>query len=105
MRMLSGRYRTEKLRSRWIIGATGHLTLCNDHIVEDIHHILIICPAHSDARISVLKTWSSNLKQLPHLAPIFKLYTEDHDPVQFLLDPTVLPSVISLTQTHGKKII
>ena len=89
----------------WIVGATGHCTLCDLKVVEDLYHILLICPAHVITRLSVLWTWSIKLKQLPHLAPIFKLYTEDHDPTQFLLDATVLPKVIRLTQTHRRKII
>ena len=56
-------------------------------------------------RTAFLRTWSAKLKRLPHLAPIFKLYTDNHDPVQFLLDATILPEIILLAQTHGRKII
>ena len=65
--------------------------------------MLIDCPALSDSRAGVLDLWDRTLLTSPHLSPIFHQYTvlEQENTVQFLLDPTTLPGVITARQIYG----
>ena len=106
--MLSGRYRTERLRRHWSQNRDGHCLLptCWE-TSEDLEHILVRCPAHRQARARVLAMWTDYLATRPHLATVVEHYTAlpGSHLVQFLVDPSVLPLVITLGQEHGEDAI
>ena len=103
-RMLSGRYRTEKLRRHWSTNKEGVCLLptCNGQI-EDLPHVLVGCPALQEARDRVQLMWVNKLSDKPHILNVVKHYVDkpDSDCIQFLIDPSVLPLVINLKQEYG----
>ena len=104
-RMLSGRYRTERLRRHWSQNRDGFCLLPTCwKTSEDLEHILVRCPAHREARTRVLALWADYLATRPHLATVVHHYTSTPGThlVQFLVDPSVLPLVITLGQEHGE---
>ena len=101
-RMLSGRYRTDKLMANWNLSNPDGLCRlpgCSGE-VGTLLHILLHCPALIEARANVISHWSAFLVPRPWLLPTVAHYTlnGDHLNLQFLLDPSVLPLVISSTK-------
>ena len=100
--MLSGRYRTDKLMRHW--SSSNQTGLCSlpgcQAEVGDLRHILLECPALSEARSKAVEHWYAFLVPRPWLFPVVAQHTfgpqEDH--LQFLLDPSVLPAVIESNQ-------
>ena len=108
--MLSGRYRTESLRRHWIPNSQGHCSLpsCSHGVTEDLHHILLICPSYHNTRGRILTLWREQLKDLPEILQTTLQYcnnTNSPNFMQFLLDPSVLPDIITLTQNYGQFIL
>ena len=107
--MLSGRYRTESLTKHWGPNKSGTCQMqmakeC-ETISEDISHILQQCPALDSTRIRLLdytRVFSLNLPDdvADTLTSCCDIKSSDF--VQFLLDCSVLPRVITLFQAyHG----
>ena len=107
-KMLSGRFRTDRLTRHWspdnpdglcnLPGCTGQ--------VGDLTHILLHCPALSASRASMIRLWSNFMVSKPTLLPIIHKYTieEPHLMPQLLLDPSCLPLVISSSK-HSPSIL
>ena len=103
-RMLSGRYRTEKLRRHWSDNKEGHCLLPSCHLqCEDLPHILLVCPSLQEARDRVKSLWIDHLKDMPDIGNIVTKHmsNNDHHAVQLIVDPSVIPEVIRLTQEQG----
>ena len=102
--MLSGRYRTEALTRHWGQNKSGTCklsTLCIDSI-EDIPHILQFCPALTDTRKRLQDYTIEYASKLPDSVSALLLSYCDLNSsnfVQFLLDCSSLPDVISLAQS------
>ena len=101
--MLSGRYRSDKQARFWTHDnpeGLCRLPGCHNQ-VGDLVHILLHCPALADSRARMISLWSSFLVSRPALLPIIRYYTieADHLLVQFLLDPSCLPMVISANKS------
>ena len=107
-RMLSGRFRSCWLARHWSGDSSGNCSLptCRqDPTPGTISHILTTCEDLAPARLRIYSLWAEYLKEYPLLLPIIINYTvncEQSQAVQFLLDCTVLPDVISLKQQHGQ---
>ena len=98
--MLSDWYRTDTLISNCY--SSNPDVLCRLAVgcsrkVGTLLHILLHCPALIEARANVISHWSAFLVPRPWLLPTVAHYTlnGDHLNLQFLLDPSVLPLVIS----------
>ena len=107
-RMLSGRYRCEKLRRHWSQNSDGHceLTPCSAQgLVGSIEHMLVDCAALSASRAGVLNLWQRNLEASPHLFPVVNQYMGSEFAVQFILDPSTLPGVITARHYYGGEAI
>ena len=109
--MLSGRYRTEELCSKWSSSNPGTCKApsCSTlQIPEDIQHILLVCASLEPSRVRLRKFTNKILEQQPQviqdLYEKFSLSTREVM-VQFLVDCTVLPDVIHATQVHGTAIL
>ena len=104
--LLSGRYRTERLSRHWSANPKGSC-LCPScfglEISEDVEHILLHCPSLSATRASLAKFTLDYAKDNPDIQSVLLEYTKPTNPlfVQFLLDCSVIPRVISLTQLYG----
>ena len=109
-RMLSGRYPTDKMRRHWTQNKAGLCILqgCSGESLGSLEHLLLSCPALQPSRqISI-----HFLLSVAHEYPIVKdvvmdiLCTTDTRLVmQFLLDCSALPTVISLVQMHGTQVL
>ena len=76
-RMLSDRYRTDKLMSKWSTdNPSGVCRLPGCEVrVGDLQHILLECPALSVARKKAIDHWSAFLVSRPWLLPIVAHHT------------------------------
>ena len=105
-KMLSGRYRTDRLMRHWsksnpdglcrLPGCSGEL--------GTLQHILLSCPALSEARSKCISHWSAFLVPRPWLFPAVTQYTlvDEHQHLQFLLDPSTLPLVITGSKDNSE---
>ena len=107
-RFLSGRYRTENLAKHWSNNNAGFCTssTCLNE-VETTEHILIHCRAYAANKKNLYALWLDRGRKNK---VIFKLVIEaltKETPyfLQFILDCSVLPSVITARQTHGEGIL
>ena len=106
---LSGRYRTELLCSHWSNNEHGHCLLpsCAGLLIkEDLEHILLNCGslALTRQRLSAFTIKFSNTVPLLSSA-LLQLTNPSHQLfIQFLLDCSVIPQVISLAQVHGEDV-
>ena len=107
-RMLSGRYRTCWLARHWSGDSSGSCLLPSCHLTPSpgtLTHILLECVDLAPARQRTFSLWAAYLRDKPLLLPIIKHYTMESDSnkfLQFILDCTVLPDVITLRQQEGK---
>ena len=104
-RMLSGRYRSQHLCSKWSPDKNGNCLLstkCANEI-EDIDHILTKCEALEDIRHKLRDYTTEYAKHHPLIAPLLSEFcnTTSHLFCQFLLDCSVIPAVITAVQKDG----
>ena len=104
--MLSGRYRTEALCSHWSKNRKGICLLSPlcANTVEDLPHILSICPALSHSRHKLLQYTREYSSKLPdNLKSLLLQNCSPSNPTfsNFLLDCSTFPAVISIVQLLG----
>ena len=110
-KMLSGRYRTCWLTRHWSGDSSGNCSLPTCRLSPTpgtLPHFLLDCQDLSPARKRVFALWADYLKDKPSLFPIIRLYTTESDPqlyLQFLLDCSVLPEIVSLKQKQGRSVL
>ena len=104
--MLSGRYRSDSLARHFNQGSDGNCTLCDEHVPGTIKHILVHCSTLSATRVHLL----NKLKDYK-ISDISKSIINtiinsgnSEDLVQFLLDCSANPDVISATQMFGQEL-
>ena len=104
--LLSGRYRTEQLATHWSKNKEGFCLVgsCMQE-VETVSHMLITCPAFLETRKRLCVLWLSSPDPHVLLLVIEALTGSPNNLLQFLLDCSVLPSVILATQRHGFSIL
>ena len=104
LKMIAGRYATDRLSRHWTKDnpeGLCRLPGCSSE-VGDLPHILTSCPALDDTRTKMISLWTAFLVPRPNLLPVIKEYTISNENlfIQFLLDPSCLPMVISSTRTN-----
>ena len=102
--MLSGRYRTESLTKYWGPNKLGTCLMSTEcqNVSEDISHIIQFCPALTDIRKRLLEYTTAYATSLPDCVSAVLLTNCDLNSsnfVQFILDCSILPEVISLAQS------
>ena len=104
--MLSGRYRTEQLCSKWS-GRSPNCKLCIENEPENLHHILAVCDSLATTRVQLLEFTKRLLSEFPETTSIVQKYCVPTDPhfIQFLVDCSVLPEVIRASQALGPGIL
>ena len=105
LRMLSGRYRTAMLTRHWGSQRTGSCPAPGCSEQETLEHILVFCPYYDDMRFRLEDLWKS--KSDPIISQLVAQILTDSPLVlvQFLLDASVHPSVITLVQNHGPELL
>ena len=98
-RMLSGRYRTDRLTRHWTPANPQGLCRLPGCSEEEgtLVHILLFCPALAQSRSNMIRLWSSFMVTKPFLLPIISKYTieEPEHMAQLILDPSCLPLVVA----------
>ena len=114
--MLSGRYVTDHRARHWSrSNPDGNCQLClaigHPPTPGTLEHMLLRCPALSEARRRSISHWCSYLADKKRLLPILRHHTltpGEHGRklhMQLLLDPTACPMVISAVQEMGVGIL
>ena len=105
-RLLSGRYRTQYLVSHWSSNLSGHCSApgCENNI-ETVKHIIIDCVAYNSIRNGLEQLWKSSGEEVVYNLVCDALTRGDDYLLQFILDCSVLPSVIRAVQAHSKTIL
>ena len=98
-RLLSGRYISDWHARNWSKdNPEGFCLLCpGKEIPGNIEHLLISCEALEEKRLRIIEYWNMQSEGNNHLKQLLSavLSYPPQDRVQFLLDPSVVPSVIS----------
>ena len=110
-KMLSGRYRTERLCRHWSLNAKGVClisTCVASEVSEDLEHILSKCPALEKTRSSLANFTNQACSKLPQeVSSILQHFCQPSHPlfIQFILDCSQFPVVISGVQNHGEDVL
>ena len=105
-KFLSGRYRTESLCSHWSSNKGGFCLspTCSNQI-ETIDHILVHCQAYSTTRDKLTRLWLSSPNPKVQELASQALASPPAYLIQFILDCSVIPLVITATQHDGTDIL
>ena len=107
-RMISGRYRTEKLCRFWTENKNGYcLATSCDQVVGDLQHLLLHCPALDIARNNMLEMWLQKAAQYPLLHTLVSQVIQGTDKLKmtFILDPTAIPAIDHLITSYGIQVL
>ena len=102
-RFLSGRYRSADLEKHWTNNKNGICQNCFDS-VETVEHILISCSAYQETKQKLYSLWLSTKLPVVYELILTALSSEKNYLLQFLLDCSVLPTVIRAAQDHGYEV-
>ena len=103
-KLLSGRFRTEKLLSHL---AAGNSQFCQLHpgtqTVGDLNHFLADCPSLAFRRKLLFEYWDRISSANPVAYNIIQIMKTTNQQIflQFVLDCSVMPEVILAAQQHG----
>ena len=102
-RLLSGRYRCETLTVHFSPGSSSKCVICRDDATGSIEHILTSCSALLDTRSQLQSALESNTRISNPSKTLIKTYlsSSTNTKVQFLVDASVLPDVISAVQKQN----
>ena len=109
-KMLSGRYVTDQLSRHWTSNKSGVCLLpdCSGQEVGSLEHLLLLCPALKDARDRIIEQWlcaASNHLELKDIIHSMLYGQKVETVMQFILDCSSFPEVISLRQCSGLQLV
>ena len=101
-RLLSGRFRTESLCRHWSKNKNGWCLseTCHEQ-VESVEHILLFCNSYNKVRDPHFALWLSHPDPAVNHLLCNAVESQPEYLIQFILDCSVLPEVISATQQNG----
>ena len=109
--MISGRYRTQELVSKWSESASPACqapSCLNLNVTENLSHILAKCPSLEQTRRKLKKFTEETVENVnvQEIKELILNRTEPHHPdfSNFLIDCSTFPEVISLSQLHGQEV-
>ena len=109
LKMLSGRYRTDKLLSYFMSSdsPTCQLSCDSPASVGDLPHLLVSCSSLAYRREVLFEYWDNLAQQNPVISCVISTIkiAPDDTVVQFLLDCTAIPEVSALAETYGNQIL
>ena len=105
-RFLSGRYRSKYLSRHWTNSKEGYCLspTCSNEL-ENVEHILIHCGAYTECKRRLYSLWLSSPNPIVKKLVIEAFSNEIEYLLQFIIDCSVLPSVIRAVQAHGPGIL
>ena len=109
-KMLSGRYVTDQLSRHWTTNVAGICSLpgCSGKDLGSLEHLLLSCPSLNDTRSRIVELWLSVADTQTVFRDIILsvMYDQDVETViQFLLDCSCFPAVVSLIQRFGSQYV
>ena len=105
-RFISGRYRSMSLSKHWTTNKEGFcLSPTCTNTIEDTKHILVQCNAYIDCKRRLYSLWLSTRNKVVLKLVLEALSNESEYLLQFIIDCSVLPSVIEATQSHGNFVL
>ena len=110
-RMLSGRYRTERLARYWTKNKQGLCLLPACQSIgkqETLQHILADCDSLMLTRQKLLSFTQNYIQRLPyHICVLVERYCSPHHYLfpQFIVDCSTLPAVIAAVQENGDGVL
>ena len=108
-RMMSGRYRTERLCRFWSAdNKHGYCQLDDCHqVTGDLEHLLLHCPGLDKVRTNLEKMWLVKSAIIPPLQDYVVRVLASSVTVRmaFILDCTSVPEVITLYQAYGTVVL
>ena len=105
---MTSQYPSAKFSRHW--SPENPLGICSNgsckeyEVIETSEHILLYCPAYNSARQNAIKLCLQIKNQHVHQLVTNFFITGPHKLLQFLLDCSVIPEVISMAQQHGNAI-
>ena len=108
VRMMSGRYYTEKLCRFWSDNRQGYCMAATCHeVVGDLEHLLLHCPALQATRNNLHQMWLVRSQVFPPLYEVVRcvLAAPAYIRMTFILDCAAFPPIITLYQTHGLEVL
>ena len=108
-RMLSGKYLTDRLQRHWTQNKSGKCLLPNCLPASDgsLEHLLLHCSALSHTRSKLLSLCvkianeDDKLGEIINSVLLSSCEGIEHGKMQFLLDCSVMPRVVAMTQNSG----
>ena len=105
-RFLSGRYRTESLVKHWSPGNSGMCQAEGCHQGnETVEHILLKCTAYTKSRRKLISMWLNTENVEAHRLVLEAFSSKTEHLLQFIIDCSTLPTVITSRQEHGEELI
>ena len=107
-RMVSGRYRTERMCRFWSSNRSGHcLAETCQGVDGDLQHLLVECPALDHIRHRLHSLWCLKTADCHplHKLILSQLGSSPETQVRFILDCVACPEVIRLCQLYGREIL
>ena len=105
-RFLSGRYRTESLVKHWSPGNSGMCQAEGCHQEsETVEHILLKCTAYTKSRRKLISMWLNTENVEAHRLVLEAFSSKTEHLLQFIIDCSTLPTVITSRQEHGEELI
>ena len=105
-RIMSGRYRSDKLLKHFDKNHTGQCSLCTWECEGSIEHLLVSCPALMQCRQQQFRMLEQeNFSEKAKSIILSALNKSVPHFIQLLLDCSALPEVISAVQSEGKQVI
>ena len=104
-RMLSGQYRTNVLMSKWNTGVVRQCQRCQSQSDESLEHILLDCTAYTEQRWKMISLWLKSKEPVVRNLVLEAFSSNRQYLLQFILDCSVLPTVIRARQLYGDSII
>ena len=105
LKMLSGRYRTAVLTRHWGSNKSGCCPVPDCTEQESLEHLLVVCPYYDQYRTRLRSLWTNTKNQYLKSLVSEVLLSTTNELVQFILDPSVHPVIISHVQAYGKELL
>ena len=106
--LISGRFKSDYMSRHWDINnKDGMCKLCpSTRSSGDLTHLLVFCPALQETRDKLVRFSFSKTVDNPHLSQLLKsqLGGSSKQLISFLLDPSVIPDVITSCQMKKFKL-
>ena len=105
-KMLSGRFRTDRLLRHFTDNKEGICQACSSNEIGSIEHILLTCPSLENHRLKLLGMIDQT-DSLDETKSLIKktMSLLSNVSVQLLLDCSSMPEVIVLRQALGEKVL